>query len=63
MTSDKYRARADQCVKAASSVADPEGKVALLNLAQRWLQLASQIDKIDAETDDTARVPLQAVNR
>ena len=48
MTSNRFRARADKCFSAANSMADPERKLAHLDLAQRWLRLAIQIDKMDA---------------
>ena len=48
MTGNRFRVRADQCLRAANSVADPERKVAELDLANRWLRLAAQIDKTDA---------------
>jgi hypothetical protein len=60
MTGDKFRARADECFKAAHAVADPDRKLAHLDLAERWLRLAAQIDKMDAETRrDTPLAPLQ----
>jgi hypothetical protein len=43
---DNYRARAHECVKAADGVADPERKLVLLDLAQRWLGVAGQADTI-----------------
>jgi hypothetical protein len=61
MTGNRFRARADECVRAANSMADPERKLAHLDLAQRWLRLAAQIDKIDAALPSkTLLVPLQA---
>jgi len=57
MTGNRFRARADKCFRAANSVADPERKLAHLDLADRWLRLATQIDKMDAETrHETPRV-------
>jgi len=44
MTGDKFRARADESIKAAHAVADPVRKLALMDVAQRWLRLAAQID-------------------
>ena len=44
MTSDRFRARADESIKAAHAVADPVRKVALMDVAQRWQRLAAQID-------------------
>jgi hypothetical protein len=42
-------------------MADPERKLAHLDLAERWLRLATQIDQIDAKTQhDTRLVPSQA---
>ena len=43
---DNYRARANECIEAAERAADPERKLVLLDLAQRWLWLAGQIDAI-----------------
>ncbi len=43
---DEYRARAKECIEAADRMAKPEQKLGLLELAQRWLRLAFQIDKI-----------------
>jgi hypothetical protein len=43
---DNFRARANECVEAAGRVADPESKLVLLDLAQRWLGLAGQIAAI-----------------
>jgi hypothetical protein len=61
ITGNRFRVRADECLRAANSMADPERKLAHLDLAQRWLRLATQIDKMDAETrHDTPLVPLQA---
>jgi hypothetical protein len=61
MTGNKYRARADECLKAADSMADPQRKLAHFDLAQRWLRLAAQLDERDAETHgDALLVPLQA---
>ena len=44
MTGDKFRARAEEYIKAAHSVPDPVCKLALMDIAQRWLRLAAQID-------------------
>jgi hypothetical protein len=40
MTVDQYRSRANECIAAARQMADPERKVSLLQLAQRWMLLA-----------------------
>jgi hypothetical protein len=48
MTSDKFRVRADESIKAAHAVADPVRKLALMDVAQRWLRLAVQIDGINS---------------
>jgi hypothetical protein len=50
MTGNKFRARADECFKAANSMADPERKLMHLDLAERWLRLAAQIEETDAAT-------------
>jgi hypothetical protein len=57
----KFRARGDEHLRAADSVTDPERKLAHLDLAHRWLRLASQIDELDGETTgDAPLVPSQA---
>jgi len=43
---DEYRERAKECIEAADKAAEPERKVSLLELAQRWLRLAFRLDKI-----------------
>ncbi len=43
---DEYRSRANECIAAADKVIEPERKVSLLELAQRWLRLAFQVEKI-----------------
>jgi hypothetical protein len=61
ITGNKFRARADKCLKEALSMADPERKLAHLDLAQRWLRLATQIDSMDVEpSSNTPLVPTQA---
>jgi hypothetical protein len=39
MTGDKFRARANEYIKAAHAVTDPVHELALMNVAQRWLRL------------------------
>ena len=64
MTGNKFRARADECFKAADAVADPDRKLAHLDLAERWLRLAAQIDKMDADAQcNTLLVPSQGGHR
>ena len=61
MTGTKFRARANECFKVANSTADPERKLAHLDLAQRWLRLATQVDEMDGEArGDAPLVPSQA---
>jgi hypothetical protein len=43
---DEYRARARECTDAAAHAADPERRLSLLELAQRWLVLADQADEM-----------------
>jgi hypothetical protein len=45
MTGDKFRARANEYIKAAHAVTDPVHELALMDVAQRWLRLAAQIDR------------------
>jgi hypothetical protein len=46
MTGDKFRARGDQYIKTANSVADPVRKFALMDIGSRWLRLAAKIDAV-----------------
>jgi len=46
MTGDQYRAQANECIAAADQATDPKRKISLLQLAQRWLRLAFQVEKI-----------------
>ncbi len=39
---DKFRTRARECVEVADSMADPVHKLVLLEIAQRWLDLATR---------------------
>jgi hypothetical protein len=60
ITGNKFRARADECLREADSMTDPERKLVHLDLARRWMRLAAQIDKRDAEPRcGTPLVPLQ----
>ena len=49
-TGDEYRSRANECMAAAENVTEPERKVSLLQLAQRWLRLAFQVERIGNRT-------------
>ena len=44
MTGDKSRVRADENIEAARAVAGRVSRLVLMDVAQRWLRLASQID-------------------
>jgi hypothetical protein len=44
---DHYRVRAKECTEAAAHSTEPERRVALLELAQRWQSLAEQADEIE----------------
>ena len=49
MTSgDEYRARAAECTQAAKSSTEPQRRVGLLELAQKWLRMAEQADALGA---------------
>ena len=51
MTSwEKYRARAVECIEAAERVADPQCKLTLVELAQRWIRLAMRKDSEKSRT-------------
>jgi hypothetical protein len=47
---DHYRARARECIEAADRTSEPERKLTLLELAQRWMRLAEQVDTIRDES-------------
>ncbi len=44
VTGDNFRVRAERYIKAACAVTEPAHKLALGDVAQRWLRLAVQID-------------------
>ena len=46
---DRFRDRARECMEAGDRAADPGRRVALLELAQRWLMLAGHIDGVEPE--------------
>jgi hypothetical protein len=49
MTSgDEYRARAAECTQAAKNSTEPQRRVGLLELAQKWLRMAEQADALGA---------------
>jgi hypothetical protein len=55
--SDSYRARPIECMEAADAIAVLERKVVLLELAQRWLDLASRIDTTGLRGDVLLQQP------
>ncbi len=50
LSGNEYRQRANECIAAADRVAEPERKVGLLELAQRWLRLAFEPDNLEHYT-------------
>ena len=48
MTSDDCRAISTECYKAAETAASPPYKSLLTAMARTWIQLANQIDRLDA---------------
>ncbi len=44
-TADVYRVHAGKCVQLAQRIADPDGKLALVDMARAWLAIAEQADK------------------
>jgi hypothetical protein len=42
---DVYRVHACKCVQLAQRIADPDGKLVLLDMARAWLAIAEQADK------------------
>ena len=61
MTGDKFRVRADRCIKAARAVTDPVHKLALVDVAQRWLRLAAQIDGAAIHASRNSEAPATQV--
>jgi len=55
---NQYRVRARECMEAAARLNDPGRRFVLLELAQRWLMLANQIDGIEARRRPTGDVLL-----
>ncbi len=47
-TGDQYRRRAKECCDEAEHTTDPEKRLTLLEMAQRWMQLAEAIETIEA---------------
>jgi hypothetical protein len=47
ISGDRFRSRAIECIEAADATADPGRKLALVELAQRWLNLAAQVEAMD----------------
>jgi len=60
MTGDKFRAQANECLKAADSLADPERKLVQLDLAHRWLRLAAEVDSASRGIRHSSPTPAKA---
>jgi hypothetical protein len=43
-SSDEYEARARECIEAADRLTHPANRLALLELARRWMRLSFQLD-------------------
>jgi len=61
MTGDKFRARADRYIEAARAVTDPVHRLALVDVAQRWLRLAAQIDGAATHASRNSEAPATQV--
>jgi hypothetical protein len=61
MTGDKFRLRADRYIKAACAVTDPVHKLALVDVAQRWLRLAAEIDGATIHASRNSEAPATQV--
>ena len=44
---DEYEARARECIEAADRLTHPENRLALLELARRWMRLAFQVKIVE----------------
>jgi hypothetical protein len=44
---EEYRRYAAECVRVAQDTADPKDKALLLEMAQRWLELAERAQRLD----------------
>jgi hypothetical protein len=45
-SSEQYRARAKECIEAADRLKHPENRLALLELARRWMHLAFKVKTV-----------------
>ncbi len=54
MTGNKFRTHANDCIRAAYAVTDPERRLAMLDVAARWNRLAREIEATDARYRRTA---------
>ena len=43
---DEYEARARECIEAADRLTHPENRLALLELARRWMRLAFKVNVV-----------------
>ncbi len=46
-SSDEYEARARECIDAADRLTHPENRLALFELARRWMRLAFQVKVVE----------------
>jgi hypothetical protein len=44
---EEYRARANECIEAADRLTHPENRLALLELARRWMRLAFKVNVVE----------------
>ena len=44
---DEYRRHAAECLRVAQRVSDPNDKALLIQMAERWRELAEKVEKND----------------
>ena len=59
----QYRARARECTEAADRANDAGRRLSLVELAERWLMLADQVDRISSERSVAGDLLLDFVRR
>jgi len=52
--SEKYRAIADDCVAASERATEPDGRSHWLIMAQAWVRLAQQVEKLEQTEAEVA---------
>lgn len=57
MAAEKYRRYAAKCLEMADQISDPSDRKAMLDMANAWLRLASQVTKFRLNEIAPAKPP------